>query len=432
MKQTKLSRRSFLTKSTLAAAAITIIPRHVLGGRGFIAPSDIINLGFIGNGKLASGYFNRFADLPGVHLFAGSDVDRRKLKRFKTFVDAYYAEVRENEKYSDLKSFEDYKELLALKDIDAVVVATPDHWHALQSIAATKAGKDVYCEKPLAHTMYEGREMVETAIKLGRVVQTGTMQRSDQNFRHACELVYNGYVGDISQILVNVGDPAIACDLPEEPIPDYLNWDSWVGPAQMKPYNPILSPPLEQKKWPEWRDYREFGGGILSDWGAHMFDIAQWALGMDDSGPVKFIPPKDPFAKRGLKIIYANGVEMIHEDFGRGWGVRFIGSEGTLDISRKFLDSKPEKIALTEIKSSDKRLYSSDNHYQDWIDAIKKRSRPLSDVEIGHRSASVCNLANIAYQLNRELDWDPLKEKFSGDSKANKLKTRKYRKPYSL
>ncbi|MFC2081274.1 Gfo/Idh/MocA family protein [Bacteroidota bacterium] len=432
MKKTSLSRRKFLKQSALAATAFTLVPRHVLGGRGYIPPSDIINLGFIGNGKQASGYFKRFANLPGVHLLAGSDVNSRKLNNFKRLVDAYYTEVQSNEKYSDLKTFDDYQELLAMKDIDAVVVVTPDHWHAIQSIDAMKAGKDVYCEKPLAHTIYEGREMVETARKLDRVVQTGSMQRSNRDFRHACELVYNGYLGEISKVLVNVGDPAIACDLPEEPQPDYLNWDRWLGPAQMRPFNKILSPPIEQREWPLWRDYREFGGGILSDWGAHMFDIAQWGLGMDDSGPVKLIPPKDPKAVRGLKMIYANGVEMIHEDFERGWAVRFIGSEGTLDVSRKFLDSKPEKIALTEICSGDKRLYSSDNHYQDWIDAIKKRSRPLADVEIGHRTASVCNLANIAYQLNRDLDWDPIKEKFSGDKEANKLRTRKYRKPFSI
>jgi len=163
-----------------------------------------------------------------------------------------------------------------------------------------------------------------------------------------------------------------------------------------------------------------------------MFDIAQWALGMDNSGPVKLIPPEDPTAKRGLKMIYSNGIEMVHQDFNQGWAVRFIGSEGSLDVSRKFLDSKPEGIAKTEIKSSDKRLYFSNNHYQDWINAIKNRSKPVADVEIGHRSASVCNLANIAYQLNKELEWNPVLEEFSGNEKANKMRTIKYRDPYIL
>ena len=200
----------------------------------------------------------------------------------------------------------------------------------------------------------------------------------------------------------------------------------------MRPFHEDLAPVYNAKPWPMWRNYKEFGGGILADWGAHMFDIAQWGLGMDETGPVTYIPPGDPKAVRGLKMIYANGVEMFHDDFGRGWAVRFIGSEGSLDISREFLDSKPEHIAKIRIKDTDVRLYHSDNHYQDWIDAIKKRSTPVAGVETGHRSASICNIANIAYWLHRTLEWDPVKEKFTADAEANKLRTRKYRKPYTL
>jgi predicted dehydrogenase len=274
--------------------------------------------------------------------------------------------------------------------------------------------------------------MVKASEKYGRVVQTGSMQRSWKDFRHACELVRNGYLGEISKVIVDVGDPAIAYDLPGEPAPEHLDWDMWCGPGPLNPFDNILSPSLDEKMWPQWRVYREYGGGILCDWGAHMFDIAQWGLGMDGTGPVKFIPPGEAGAKRGLKMIYGNGIEMVHETFNRGWSVRFIGSEGSLDVSRKFLDSKPEKLATIEIKTSDERVYFSDNHYQDWIDAIHKRSKPVADVETGHRSASVCNLANIAYWLNQELDWDPQKEKFIKNREANKLLTKKYRKPYTL
>jgi len=432
MKKTVHSRREFLHKSTIAAAAITIIPRHVLGGRGFIPPSDNINIGFIGTGMLACGYFDNFATLPGVHVLAASDVYRRKLEHFKKLIDGFYSGSGSDSAYSDFKIFDDYRELLALKELDAVIVATPDHWHAIASIDAMKAGKDVYCEKPLAHTVYEGRKMVSTARELGRVVQTGSMQRSWRDFRHACELVTNGYLGEISRVLVNVGDPAMECDLPGESLPGNLDWDRWVGPAAMRDFSQVLAPPPENDEWPQWRLYREFGGGILADWGAHMFDIAQWGLGMDESGPVKFIPPGDPGAKRGMKMIYSNNVEMVHEDFGRGWAVRFIGSEGSLDVSRYFLDSEPDYIAGIEIKSTDKRLYHSENHYQDWIDAIRNRTRPVADVEIGHRSASVCNLANIAYRMHQELAWDPVSEKFAGNRKANKLRTKEYRKPYVL
>jgi predicted dehydrogenase len=432
MKKTALPRREFIQRSVLATVALTIIPRHILGGRGYVPPSDKINIGFIGTGRLARGYFENFAALPEVHLLAASDVYKRKLDNFKNLVDSYYTKATSNPAFSDCRTFEDYHELLALGDIDAVVVATPNHWHALASIDAMRAGKDVYCEKPLAHTVYEGREMVKTARSLGRVVQTGSMQRSWKDFRHACELVANGYLGEIKKVLVNVGNPAVDCNLPGESLPETLNWDRWVGPAQMRSFNRILAPPLENDEWPNWRLYREFGGGILSDWGAHMFDIAQWGLGMDESGPVKFIPPSDPSAVRGMKMIYASGVEMTHEDFGRGWAVRFIGSEGSLDVSRSFLDSNPANIAGIEIGSTDKRLYHSNNHYQDWIDAIKNRTRPLADVEIGHRSASVCNLANIAYRLHEVLDWDPVNEEFVRNGKANKLRTKIYRKPYVL
>ncbi|MCK4922164.1 MAG: Gfo/Idh/MocA family oxidoreductase [Bacteroidales bacterium] len=431
MTKQNTSRREFLQKSAFAAAAITIIPRHVLGGKGFIAPSDVIALGVIGTGKLATGYYKNFAKLPGVRIIAASDVDNKKLKRFQDNLNTYYSENVDSGG-DPLKTFENYHELLAFEEIDAVLICTPDHWHALQSIDAMKAGKDVYCEKPLAHTLYEGKKMVETSKKTGKIVQTGSMQRSWRDFRHACELVQNGYVGEISKVLVSIGDPEKTCDLPGEPVPDYLNWDAWVGPAQMHEYSPVLSPPIEATGWPRWRDYREFGGGILCDWGAHMFDIAQWGLGMDNTGPVKIIPPEASNAVRGLKMIYANGIEVVHENFNRGWGVRFIGSEGTLDISRSYLDSKPEKIAVTELKSGDKRLYFSDNHYQDWIDAIKKRSQPITNVEVGHRSASLCNIANIAYRLNRTLEWDPVREKFKGDGEANKQRTKKYRKPYKL
>ncbi|MCK4699413.1 MAG: gfo/Idh/MocA family oxidoreductase, partial [Bacteroidales bacterium] len=184
--------------------------------------------------------------------------------------------------------------------------------------------------------------------------------------------------------------------------------------------------------FPMWRNYREYGGGILSDWGTHMFDIAQWGLGMDNSGPVKLIPPAKKNAVRGLKFIYQNGVEMFHEDFKRGWAVRFIGSEGTLDISRSFLESKPENIVYKRIGDNDTKLYRSSNHYSDWTQAIRNRTKPICDVEIGHRSASVCNLANIAYRLRRSLDWDPEKEEFKNDPEANKLRSKEYREPYTL
>lgn len=418
------NRRDFLKKSAFAAGAITIIPRHVMGGVGYVAPSDKINFAYIGTGKQISTLLNEFIKLPDVQVVAASDVDSKKLERFRGWVESYYSENPGRKKFKGCNIYGNYSELLARKDIDAVVIATPDHSHAMISIDALNEGKDVYCEKPMAHTIKEGRAMVNATRDNKRVFQTGSMQRSWDEFRKACELVHNGYVGEIKKILVSVGGPARTCDLPEQARPGYLDWQAWLGPGVWRPYNEILSPPIENDNWPLWRHYIEYGGGGLADWGAHMFDIAQWALGMDNSGPIKIIPPEDRSAEHGLTFFYENGVEMVHEDFGRGHAVRFIGSGGSLDISRSFLDSKPENIVTHTIGGTDKRLYFSDNHYADFTASIKDRTNPICDVEIGHRSATVCSLGNIGYQLGRPLQWDPDREQFINDGVANRLRSK--------
>ncbi|MGB5229407.1 MAG: Gfo/Idh/MocA family oxidoreductase [Eudoraea sp.] len=427
--KSKLTRRRFIRNSAFTLGAISIIPRHVLG-KGFVAPSDKVNLGFIGLGKQSRGLAARFVQNTNAQIIASCDVWTTKNAWFKDHVEKVYAEHRNQSGYSSVNTFLEYKELLDQTEIDAVIVATPDHWHALQSIDAMKAGKDVFCEKPLTHTLKEGKEMVKWAKKTGKIVQTGSMQRSWDNFRKACELVRNGYLGDIQKILVNVGDPARPYDLKAEAMPVEVNWNNWCGPAPLLGYNHRLAPSNNDVDfWPDWRLYQEVGGGILCDWGAHMFDIVQWALGMDRTGPVKFVPPTDKNAVRGLKMYYANGVEVVHEDFERGWGVRFIGTEGKMDVSRSFLETDPAGILNVELKNTDTRLYKvKKDHYQDWIDAIKNRTQPICDVETGHRSASVCNIANIAYDLGETLQWDPETEKFKGNSTANKMRHVKYRK----
>jgi len=422
------SRRKFISTTALTFGAITIVPRHVLG-KGFVPPSDKINLGFIGLGKQSGGLAYQFIKTPNAQIIACCDVWETKNKWFQDFVDKAYAEKRSLEKFNSVALFDNYKDLLSQKEIDAVVIATPDHWHGLQAVDAMNAGKDIYCEKPLTHNINEGIAMVNTSQKTGRIVQTGSMQRSSANFRKACELVRNGYLGEINKVLVNVGDPAKKYDLQAEPIPEEINWNNWCGPAPLLAYNHRIAPSNNSVDfWPDWRLFKEVGGGILCDWGAHMFDIAQWALGMDKTGPIKYIPPKDPKAVRGLIMQYANGIEMVHEDFDRGWGVRFIGTKGTLDVSRSYLDATPNNILSVELKSSEIHLYDTkNNHYQDWLNAIKNRSQPICNVETGHRSATVCNIANIAYQLGRPLDWNPKKEKFKKDSEANKMRGREDR-----
>ncbi|WP_430971621.1 Gfo/Idh/MocA family protein [Sunxiuqinia rutila] len=422
----KLNRRNFLGKAALGAAAVTIIPRHVMGGKGFVAANDRINLGFIGTGKQGGILLNYFADnCKDLVPVAACDVYKTKLDRFVE--QAKTSLAKNGHATARMQAYEKYRDLLANPDVDAVVIAAPDHWHAQMAVDAAKAGKDIYCEKPMALTVAEGRAMVEATRKYKRVFQTGNMQRSWRNFRHAVELVRNGYIGEIKEINVSVGDPVIQCNLPSQKAPEALNWDLWVGPSLYRDFHAELAPPVEVDVYPNWRNYRNFGGGMVTDWGAHMFDIAQWAMGMDESGPVEFIPPEKP-AKRGLKMVYENGVVVNHVDWGDFNAVQFIGTEGKVEISRSFLRTFPnEKLAEQALKETDERVYYSDNHYQDWVKAMRTREKPISDVETGHRTASMCNLANIAYELQRPLSWDPKKEEFKNDQFANLMRTRPFR-----
>ncbi len=424
----RMNRRNFIGKAAAGAAAVTIIPRHVMGGKGFIAASDRINLGYIGTGKQIYTLLNSIGAVKETVAVAACDVYRQKLD---LFVDA--ANKNNAGKGIDAKaySYHYYRELLERDDIDAVVIATPDHWHAQMVVDAAKAGKDIYCEKPLALTVAEGRAMVNATRKYDRVFQTGNMQRSWRDFRHAVELVRNGYIGNIVEINVSVGEPVKQCDLPTQPTPEGLDWNEWVGPSLYRGYHEDLAPTSVDGPWAWWRGYRNFGGGLITDWGAHMFDIAQWALDMDDSGPTNFLPPIGEDPVTGLTMVYENGVRMNHKQWGTDDdfnAVQFVGTEGRIEVSRNFLRTYPdESLAKADLKSGDKRVYYSDNHYQDWVDAMKKRTKPVSDVETGHRTATVCNVTNIAYELGRPLVWNPESEKFENDDYANLMVGRSYR-----
>jgi predicted dehydrogenase len=421
-----MKRRKFIKQTAASAAAFTIIPATVLGKNGAVAANSRINLAHIGTGKQNRSLLGFFSKKTKETVsVAACDVDTQKLDLFKQLASKANREYANTN--TEIFTTKHYREILDRNDVDAVVIATPDHWHAQIAVDAAKAGKDIYCEKPLAYTIAEGRAMVQATRKYDRVFQTGNMQRSSYNFRQACELVVNGYIGELKTINAGVGGPVIACDLPSLPAPDYLDWDLWVGPTLYRGYNSELSPPVEEDIFPHWRRYRGFGGGGITDWGAHMFDIGQWALQMDNSGPSVFIPPV-PGETHGLKMIYDNGVVMNHVELPGGAGVEFIGTKGKIEVSRGYLRTFPdEKLANYKFKQNEKRLYFSDNHYQDWIDALKNRSKPISDVETGHRTSSLCNIANIAYELQRPLQWDPDKEEFISDNTANLMCSRPYR-----
>jgi len=424
-----ISRRKFIEKAAILSA-FTIVPRFVLGGTGYTAPSDLITLGFIGTGKQAFGLKGSFLDTNEIKILAAADVYGSKLQQFALEVNQYYAAKAGQSQYAGCNTTGDFRDILSRRDIDAVVIAVPDHWHAAIAVLAAKAGKDIYCEKPLSLTIKEGRAMVTAARKHKRVFQTGSMQRSWPEFRQAAELVRNGYIGDIKTVKVNVGPPPIAYNLPAEQMPADLNWDFWLGPNTVpQVYNHNLAPGLKDDFWAHWRDYKEFGGGGMTDWGAHMFDIAQWGLDTDASGPVMVTPPdKDhPF----LTYRYANGITMTHEPEGNQ-GVTFVGTKGEIHVVRGKIETTPASLATQVIGDSEKHVYKSLDHYKDFLQAIRNRTKPVADVEIGHRTATVCNIGNIAYALNRPLQWDPHREEFKNDEEANKLTGREMKKEWAV
>ena len=420
-------RRGFLKGAAAAAVAFpAVVPSTVLG-RGATAPSDRITMGFIGIGRQGEGHVRGLANNRDVQVLAVCDV----YKKFRGVALEHVRSGQGGSKAAGTRSacadYNDYYELIARDDIDAVLIATPDHQHALPVVAAARSGKDVYCEKPLSLTIPEARAMVDAVRRYGRVFQTGSQQRSGREFRTACELVRSGYIGEVKEVWVGVGGPSRDCHLPGESVPDGLDWDRWLGPAPRRPFHSILRPP-HNDHFPNWRSFRDYSGGGMTDWGAHHFDIAQWGLGMDETGPVEIIPPDGKDVKH-LTYRYANGVVMKHRSPG---GITFIGTEGRVWVTRGQITSTPKSILRTQLKPGDVHLYRSRGHHRDWLECIRTRKRPICDVEIGCRSVSVCHLGNIAYWLKRPLKWDPAAERFVGDDLANRMLTRPYREPWHL
>ena len=426
-----MNRKDFIQKTSVAVASFFIVPRHVLG-KGYTAPSDLLNFGFIGCGKQSGGLRSNFLKSNQVQFVAAAEVDTLKRNKWVEAANQFYAEKSGQQTYKSCEPMTDFRQLLARKDIDAVVIAAPDHWHAVMAVKACEAGKDVYCEKPLALTVAEGRAMVKAARKNERVFQTGSMQRSWSEFQQAANLVQSGAIGEVKRVVVSVGGPPKPWDLPTEATPEGLDWDFWLGPNTVpRPYNNQLAPPSEAKFWPKWRDYNEFGGGGMTDWGAHMFDIAQWGLGMDNSGPAELIPPTDGSGK-GLIYKYKSGTELIHQPTEGKQYCHFIGTEGEVWVARGELKTTPGSLKSQVFNETNRKVYFADNHYLDFLQAIKSRRNPICDVEIGHRTASICNLGNIAYQLKRPLKWNPETEKFADDAEANALLSRPMRPEWNI
>jgi len=419
-----ITRRTFLASSAILALP-TIVPSHVLGANGAVAPSNQITIGQIGFGWIGGSHLSTLLARKDARYVGACDVNGDTLKTVCARIEQQYATDANKAKYKACTGYNDFRELLARDDMDAVVIATPDHWHALLSVHAARAGKDIYCEKPLTLTLKEARTVVKTVRRYDRVFQTGSQQRSNVfgKFRDACERVRNGRIGKVVSIDVSTGNPPIACDLPAEPKPDNFDWDMWVGRTAWRPFHSKLADK-------NWRPYQEYCGGGFADMGAHHFDIAQWALGMDESGPIEVLAP-DGKERERVSFRYANGVIMNHVG-GNCLGLTFHGTEGELYVGRDGFWSKPESIAQEPLGPTELRLYRSDDHHGNWLDCIRTRARCVADVEIGARSATICHLGNIAYELEQTLQWDPLQERFTNNDQANRLLSRPLRSPWSF
>ena len=436
-----VSRRKFLGYAALGLAGLTILPSWKMANGVRIAPSDRVVMGFIGLGRQGVSDFNSFSNCPGIQVVACCDVEQLKRERFKRKVEAWQKSVNMAPR-CDIYEF--YEDLLDRKDIDAVSIATPDHWHALTTIHACQSKKDVYVQKPLAFTIREGLEMVKAVRSNSRVLQMGSQQRSSKEFQQAIALVRSGAIGHIETIYAKVGDPPSPLNLTEQPIPGTLNWNQWMGPLNdpLIHYHPDLCPPItldpeqDEKLWGAWRWYRETGNGFTADWGAHMFDIAQAAIGMDGSGPCEFIPKgykNTPY----LTMKYQDGIVLTEQPFRDegGQGLKFNGTKGWLKVARGFIEcSDPSLIAKEEKKIGAGQYEVSSPHMQNFIDAVRSRKNPIAPVEVGCSTNTLCCLANMATELKRPVKWDPATLSFGDDKEAadHRLYNYQYRRPYSL
>jgi predicted dehydrogenase len=445
--------RGISASSVLAAGFPAIVPASVFGAA---APSNRINIGAIGTGRIS-----RTHDMPGVwkydnaRIVAVCDLDSRRMEDAKALVNGYYAR-KTGKPYDGVTGCLDYKELLASKEVDAVLISTPDHWHALPAIAAVEAGKDVYLQKPTSLTIAEGRALSNAVHRTGRIFQIGSQQRSAFQWRFAAELVRNGRIGQLKTVLVGLpGDPS-GDEEPEMPVPKNLNYEMWLGSTPHVYYTEKRVHPQEGYDRPGWLRCEQFGAGMITGWGAHHLDCAHWAMDTEYTGPVE-ISGTAEFPKKGLwdvhgpfktEGVYADGVRMIVSgEFPNG--IRFEGTDGWLFVSRgneavtasdpvaklkdaQALAASDPRILTSVIGPDEIHLYESTDHHGNWLDCVRSRQQPIAPVEVAHRSCSACLLHHIAMKTKRKLSWDPLRERFRNDDEANAMLSRPQRWPYGI
>ena len=435
MSKQLLSRRKFIKSAVVGAAGVIMLPQFLASCKqnNGSANDGVIRIGFIGLGQQAMYLLSGYLGVSDVQVVAGSDVYGIKRERFLKRVNDYYAK---GDQQVAVETYENYKDMLAREDIDAVIIASPDHWHAFMAIDACKAKKNIYLEKPLTFTIKEGQMLRKAVRDNGVILGVGSQQRSDNNFQHAVKIVQEGRIGKIERVNACVGAPPTPYDLPEELVPADLNWPLWLGPSEFVHYNSQLNPPIsldpEQNEqfWGAWRWYKELGGGYTTDWGAHMFDIAQWGLGMDESGPVEIIPAGFEDTKY-LTFKYANGTIMTEEPFNEQQtkGVKFWGEKGWIEVSRGHFLASDDSLLPSKAETSEGAYETKIPHLENFVNALKTNTDPIVPVEIGHRSCTVCTLGNIAYDLGRPIKWNPQTEKFIDDPEADGH--RLYNKTYS-
>lgn len=430
------TRRRFLQNTLVGATGLAALPML----HGFrMGANDTIRVGFIGLGQQGMNLLNGFTRIPGVQVVAGADVYGIKRQRFELRLKEIYGKKGQP---AEVKTYADYRDIIDRKDIDAVVIATPDHWHALIAIEACNAGKDIYQEKPITFTIKESLKVAAAVRKNQIIFATGSQQRSDPNYQHVVNLVHrqaDGF-GNLVKVNAYVGPGPDPYNLPEEKIPADLDWAKWLGPLAPIHYNSKLNPPItinpptKETFWANWRYYKETGGGYTCDWGAHNFDIGQWGLKRDNSGPVKIIPPGYQGAKY-LTYVYDNGIEMTNEpyDEGKTRGVKFWGSDGWIEVSRGKLAASDPGLLPQKDEEADPGLYErSSLHIEDFIKSVRMRRDPIATVEIGQRTTTCCILGNIALELKRPVNWSPENQYFINDPEAEQFFHREYKNGYQL
>ena len=447
--KSSISRRTFLKRAAAAAAIPYVVPSSVFGQGGAVAPSNRITLGFIGVGMMGQGHVRVCLHQADAQVLAVCDVDKWRRENSQRMANEQYAAAKPSGAYRGCAAYNDLRELLARDDIDAVVIATGDRWHALATVLAAKAGKDVYCEKPVSLTIREARAMVEAIRRYGRVFQGGLQQRSSPEFIKASSLVQSGAIGKVQIVYITFPGASSDVSLPTEPVPDGLDWDLWLGPAPWRPFNGRFHIYGRPPRVVPWDFCRDFGGGNLTSNAVHSFDVVQWALGMDESGPVEIIPPETN-QYPSLTYKYANGVLLQVVDWRlepqkhlvpKGWdaatrlqafGAVYVGDKGWIHVGREgYLKSYPAEILKQGVGPSESRRAVT-GHHQNWLNCIRSRERPACDVEIGARSTMVAHLGCIAHWTRRALRWDPAAEIFPGDDEANRWLGRAMRPPWVL